>query len=113
MWLQNPVGRVIADILIPNCSTILLKSLALRTLYELTRISAEFHARHVPDRPALETLKKLESYRTPDPFTGKPYTWNAEKSILYSLGCDKIDNNGEFSVILKTGDYTLYLKVNN
>ena len=57
-------------------------------------ISAELHLHYDPDKPVQEILNSLESYKVLDPCSGKPYKWNDEKQLLYSIGIDREDNGG-------------------
>jgi hypothetical protein len=41
-----------------------------------------------------EILKELETYQSLDPCSGKPYVWEPEKKVLYSIGTDGVDNEG-------------------
>ncbi len=94
-WLQNPLGKVIYDIAIPNMNAVVFKGYRLRAYYDMTRILAEYRLKQSPDQPVLETLKQLETYKTADPCTGKPYAWNEAKRVLYSFGIDRKDHKGK------------------
>jgi len=61
----------------------------------LTRISVELHLEYDPNKPVMETLMGLESYKIQDPCSGKPYTWDEQKQRLYGFGTDKDDDNGK------------------
>jgi hypothetical protein len=65
------------------------------------KISAELHLNYDPDKPVQEILNSLESYKLLDPCSGKPYKWNDEKQLLYSIGTDRKDNGGETNLYHK------------
>jgi hypothetical protein len=46
------------------------------------------------DKSAIAVFNELETYKTLDPGSNKPYRWNPEKNLLYSIGVDGKDNNG-------------------
>lgn len=71
------------------------KSYRKKATYDMVRISAELHLNYDPDKPVQEILRSLESYKVLDPCSGKPYKWNDEKQLLYSIGTDRKDNGGE------------------
>jgi hypothetical protein len=93
-WLRNPVGKILFDIATPNLVTIMHKSHRIRALYEMTRILAELHMKYSPEKSVPEILKELETYKSTDPGSGKPYKWEPEKKLLYSIGTDGTDNKG-------------------
>jgi len=94
----NPFGKFIAeDIAIPNLLGVVHKTYHIRALIDMIRISAELHLNYDPEKPIEEILKSLNSYKTMDPCSGKPYIWNNEKQILYSLGIDRDDDGGTYS----------------
>lgn len=55
---------------------------------------AELHMNYSAERNVTDILKELDSYKTHDPCSGKPYAWNKKKGILYSIGTDRVDNEG-------------------
>jgi len=77
------------------------KSYSRKTTYDMVRISAELHLDYDPDKPVQEILNSLESYKVLDPCSGKPYKWNDEKQLLYSIGTDRKDNGGETNLYQK------------
>jgi hypothetical protein len=94
-WLQNAVGKFIfSKDLKPDLQHDILASYQTKALYDLTRISAEFHLNYSHDQPVKEILSHLESYKTPDPYSGKPYIWNKKKAVLYSVGANRRDDGG-------------------
>ena len=118
-WLQNPLGKswYDKDKVFGNLHKVIYKSYRLKAFYEMLRISAELHLNYTPDKPVRAILDGLESYRTlQDSCSGKPYVWNDEKQILYSIGIDREDNGGETQQYerIKGMDYPipviLYLK---
>jgi hypothetical protein len=80
---------------------VIFKSYSRKTTYDMVRISAELHLNYDPDKPVQEILNSLESYKVPDPCSGKPYKWNDEKQFLYSIGADRKDNGGETNLYQK------------
>jgi hypothetical protein len=119
-WLQNPVGKIIfqekvkSDAL-KNLFTTTHKSYWLKAAYDMTRITAELHRAYVPGKPVQEILNSLETYRTwVDPCSGKPYVWNDQKQLLYSIGIDREDDGGVMDFNTMEADYTqpviLYIK---
>ena len=96
-WLRNGTGKILLDVSSSNLGVVVFKSLRARSIYDMTRISAELHLRHDPSRSVQENLNLLETYRqTPDPCSGKPYIWNGKKQVLYSEGLDRIDGGGTY-----------------
>lgn len=106
-WLQNPSGKTMFQKFLgektgKNLFVASFKGYAVKTFYDMTRIAAELHLNYTPDKPVKEILAGLETYRTlPDPCSGKPYIWNEEKQILYSIGFDREDNGGGESQLYK------------
>ncbi|MCX6581632.1 MAG: hypothetical protein NT166_15770 [Candidatus Aminicenantes bacterium] len=102
-WLQNPTGKnmLYKSSMWTNSTgmfhSIVPKSHQLKILYDLTRVSAELHLKYDPEKPVMETLLTLDTYKTPDPGSenGKPYSWNEQKHLLYGLGIDRKDDNGK------------------
>lgn len=96
-WLQNPMGKLSIDsISYPNFHATIFKSYALKAVYDMTKISAELHMNYTADKPVQEILDGLETYTSlKDPCSGKPYKWHETKQILYSIGTDRKDNDGE------------------
>lgn len=93
-WIRNPLGKIIFDIAIPNIPLVVFKSYRTRAYYEMTRILAELQMKYSPEKPVEDILKELESYQSLDPCSGKPYVWEPEKKVLYSIGTDGVDNQG-------------------
>ncbi|UCH98001.1 MAG: hypothetical protein JSV88_14425, partial [Candidatus Aminicenantes bacterium] len=85
------------------------KSYMKKAVYDMVRISAELHLKYDPDKPVQEILNGLEAYKTLDPCSGKPYKWNDEKQLLYSIGTDRVDNAGETNIYRKIAgsDYAI------
>lgn len=94
-WLQNPAGKMAATERLFNGLAFVVKAHQTKTIYDLTRISAEIHLEYDPHKPVLETLKRLETYKTTDPGTGKPYVWHEQKQRLYGFGTDCDDDDGK------------------
>jgi hypothetical protein len=96
-WLQNPLGKKAFDeISLGNFIPVIYKSYALKTTHDMLRIAADLQRSYDPQRPVQAQLNDLPSYRELlDPCSGKPYVWNDSKQILYSIGIDRRDNQGE------------------
>lgn len=93
-WLRNPVGKILFEIAVLTTSPVISKSYRTRVYYEMTRILAELHMNYSTDKSVADILKELESYKTHDPCSGKPYAWDNRKKILYSIGKDRVNNGG-------------------
>jgi hypothetical protein len=100
-WVQNPSGKNyyqkwLGDRKdINNFVAAIQKSHYTRALYDMTRISAELRMHYREGKKVKTILERLDTYRTSmDPFSGKPYTWNEKKQILYSFGPDMDDDGG-------------------
>ena len=90
------MGKIFLDnIGHPSFKSIVLKSYISKTYYDMLRISAELHLNYTPGKSVPEILDGLETYKELDPCSGKPYIWNEEKQILYSIGTDRKDDNGK------------------
>lgn len=114
-WLQNGTGKVIASELVPNLLSAINKAYLVKSIYDMVRITAELHLKYDPQKSVAENLKELESYKTPDPYSGKPYTWNQKKQVFYGIGADRKDDGGRpFDYPNLTGDFVvpciLYIK---
>ncbi|MGE5344155.1 MAG: hypothetical protein ACM3SY_22030 [Candidatus Omnitrophota bacterium] len=99
-WLQNPGGKIefqrCLDSNVPkNLLVASFKGYAVKSFYDLTKISAELHLHYTPNRPVQDILNGLTTYRTlPDPCSGKTYIWKDDRQILYGIGMDRTDNGG-------------------
>jgi hypothetical protein len=99
-WLRNPLGKMMVRSAVPYAWPILqhyvYRSHELRARYELTRLLARARLRAGPgmtlSREALREL--LDAARERDPFSGKPYLFNPDSGMLYSVGQDGLDNKG-------------------
>ncbi len=96
-WLQNPMGKKALDALsLGNFIPVIYKSWALKAMHDMLHIAADLHRSYDPARSLQAQLNDLPSYRELlDPCSGKPYVWNESKQILYSIGIDRRDNQGE------------------
>ena len=95
-WLRNPTGKRLFDLMVPNMGMVAYKALRTRSIYDMTRISAELHLRYDPARSVQENLSVLATYQTLDPCSGKPYIWNEERQVLYGVGLDRVDGGGAY-----------------
>lgn len=95
--LQNMVGKVLLDVANSNNFIVVVyKSYMLKTFHDMLHIAADLHRSFDPTRSVQSQLNDLPSYRELlDPCSGKPYIWNEAKQILYSIGIDRRDNQGE------------------
>lgn len=96
-WLQNPLGKKrLDDLLTSNFIAVIYKSYALKATHDMLHIAADLHRSYDPQRPVQAQLNDLPSYRELlDPCSGKPYVWNDSKQLLYSIGVDRRDNQGD------------------
>lgn len=96
-WLQNPLGKkALDDLSLDNFIPVIYKSWALKAAHDMLHIAADLHRSFAPDRSMQSQLNDLQSYRELlDPCSGKPYVWNEVKQILYSIGIDRRDNQGD------------------
>jgi hypothetical protein len=102
-WLRNAGGKLLLESYNDYAMgykrgegiyAVIFKAYQKKALYDMVKISAELHLKYIPEKPVQEILNGLDSYRVPDPCSGKPYIWNGEKQVLYSIGTDRVDNNG-------------------
>ena len=112
-WLKNPVGKTFFIVSASGAiGAHLFKSLRLRVTVDMIRILAELKLKYIYGKKIEDLLIQLETYKTVDPGSGKHYKWSAEKQILYSIGMDKIDNNGVEIFGKTTGtDVTMPIKI--
>lgn len=110
-WLQNPGGKLhmhnFAHEGGRNLAVVILKSNRVKTTYQILRISAELHQEFNPNEPMQKILNRLDTYKVPDPCSGKPYIWNDQKQILYSIGTDLKDDGGDPQWNDEFGDFPL------
>ena len=97
-WLQNAEGKIFLEKMgYKDFIKSVARSYIAKTYYDMLRISAELHLNYRSDIPVQEILNGLRTYQTLlDPCSGKPYLWNEQKQILYSIGIDRMDNGGIF-----------------
>lgn len=91
---KNPVGKNLFTTAANNVGTAIFMSNRLRCRFEMVRILAEFQLKYSPGKKVPDVLEQLESYKLPDPFSGKPYRWNSKQKVLYSIGIDGVDDGG-------------------
>ncbi|MBN2398910.1 MAG: hypothetical protein JXI33_01070 [Candidatus Aminicenantes bacterium] len=96
-WLQNPLGKKrLDDEKSENFVAVVYKSWALKAWHDMLHIAADLHRSYDPTRPIQSQFNDLPSYRELlDPCSGKPYIWNEAKQVLYSIGIDRRDNQGD------------------
>lgn len=111
-WFFNPGGKQILDQWYSSYHSIILKTYKVRTFYEMTRICAELYLKDDPTKPAAEVLKQLDTYnKTIDPCSGKPYAWNPQKQVLYSIGTDRNDDNGRYDSTTLDTDFAVPVRL--
>lgn len=111
-WFINPGGKLIFDRWFTNFHSIILKTYKARAFYDMTRICAELHLKDDPAKPVEEVLKQLDTYnKTIDPCSGKPYTWNPQKQVLYSIGTDRNDDTGKYDTTTLDTDFALPVRL--
>jgi hypothetical protein len=99
-WLRNPLGKMMVRSAVPFTWPVLqhyvYRSHGLKARYDLVRLLAEARLRAGPgmnlSQVALQGL--LATVPERDPFSGKPYLFNPESGMLYSVGPDGSDNGG-------------------
>ncbi|MCP4215496.1 MAG: hypothetical protein GY765_12655, partial [bacterium] len=112
-WLQNAEGKKQFDAFLNSktskgLATASHKGWSLRAAYDMTCIAAEIHHNYAPGKPVAEMLKGLDIYKKRlDPCSGKPYIWNEQKHILYSIGTDGDDDGGKFTFTSMDTDFAL------
>jgi hypothetical protein len=115
-WLQNPAGKLLLGEE-GMVGMAIVKSYRAKTYYDMVRIAAELHLNYTADKPVESQLESLNSYRSPDPFSGKPYRWNEQKQVLYSLGNNRQDDGGLENNATLDKDFVmpciLYVKTKN
>lgn len=99
-WLQNPAGKLLLSEMTgfhdwyPNQVG---KAYLTKAYYDMVKIAADLHLNYDGDIPTSKLLLKLKTYKDlTDLCSGKPYSWNETRQVLYSLGVDRKDNDGEF-----------------
>jgi hypothetical protein len=110
-WLINPAGKSIYHSYRYKYFNMISQAHQTRALYDLVRISAEFHLEDNPGEPVEEVLERLAAYKTIDRCSGKPYKWNPQKRILYSIGTDRRDNGGVMDCKTTTSDFALPVRL--
>jgi len=71
-------------------------SYSVKTLYDLTKISAELRYKYKGEKSIISVLKTLNAYqKLLDPFSGKPYKYDSHKKLLYGFGPNLIDDKGK------------------
>ncbi len=110
-WIQNPLGKNFFAGFNMNFPTVILKSIHLKTLYDMVRISAQLHLKYDSSKSVQENLNSLDLYNSLiDPCSGKPYKWHEKKQMLYSFGGDRDDDGGKDGP-LKSWDADFFIPV--
>jgi len=106
-WVYNPTGKYVFSLVSPKLGSAIYKGHRLRATYDMTRIMAEFHLKHIPGSDVKTTLNRLESYKTIDLCSGKQYLYSAAKKCLYSIGPDQKNNDGTFVSKVEGSDFII------
>jgi hypothetical protein len=121
-WLKNAGGKILLGKWTDyqtegKLLSVIHKSYRLKTMHDMLIIACHLHMSYRPGQPVARQLSRLEVYQAlTDPCSGKPYRWNDAKQLLYSIGVDRQDNQGETKDYqqIKGSDYAmpvfLYLK---
>jgi hypothetical protein len=82
-WFQNPSGKLLfSKFGVLHLSYDILLSHRTRARYGLTRLNAQLHLEYTGKEPVETVLKRLEAYKEPDPYTGRPYQWDARRKMF-------------------------------
>jgi hypothetical protein len=88
-WLWNPSGKLLYESFGPvRQKRSIERDYLARALHDLVRIAATLRLAPSGARPE-ETDPGVR-----DPFSGRPYRWDAERSLLWSVGVDGKDDQG-------------------
>jgi len=113
-WVINPIGKILFKYMNINLAAVIFKSYRLKTIYDMTRIAAELHLKDDPTLPIPKILEQLETYKsTIDPCSGKPYQWNSQDKVLYSIGTDRVDQNGKHDATTFKTDFVVPIHLKN
>jgi hypothetical protein len=111
-WFINPGGKMLIREVLISITALSLRTYRVRTCYDMTRISAELHLEDDPSQPVQQVLNRLTTYtQTVDPCSGKPYIWNSQKRILYSIGTDRKDDHGKNDMSTYQADFVLPVRL--
>lgn len=109
-WLQNPTGKYLFKNILDESDhrlkDLIFGSYRLKARYDMFRIAAElkhqFSANTETAPSPVDLLSQLESYKTPDPFSGKPYKFRIMEAApgrtvckIYSVGMNRKDDGGQ------------------
>lgn len=115
-WLRNAGGKLLLESYNnyamgykqgEGIYAVIFKTYQKKAFYDMVKISAELHLKYAPEKSVQEILNGLDSYKALDPCSGKPYIWNGEKQVLYSIGTDRVDNGGTFNKAAMATDVVL------
>ncbi len=94
LWrLKNSMGKMSFAMTSVSDSPFL-RSNRLRARYMMTRILAELRLKYTEGRDVQDVLDELDTYKTMDPCSGKPFVLNKKSWVLYSIGVDRKDGGG-------------------
>ena len=89
-WLLNPSGRLLYESFgLVRQKRVIERAFLARALSDLVRLSASLHLDRQPEGDEGRDLGPL------DPFSGRPYRWDAGRSLLWSVGADGKDDQGD------------------
>ncbi|MCP4149404.1 MAG: hypothetical protein GY757_16775 [bacterium] len=106
-WVRNPLGKVFYaqynETAAATSRELLRVAYRCRIVYELTKIAAELRLKYkdAGKKDIMKLLSGLDSYKALDPYSGKPYLWNNEKKVLYSIGVNRKDDGGSEGYVTK------------
>ena len=115
-WLWNGGGKILLEAYNDYASaykkgegiySVIFKAYQKKALYDMVKISAELHLKYNLEKPVQEILNGLDSYKVPDPCSGKPYIWDEDKQVLYSIGTDRVDDGGSYATSTISTDVVL------
>lgn len=89
-WLWNPSGKLLYESFgLARLKRVVERSALVRALYDLVRLSASLRV-----KGSRESSEGPDT-GAPDPFSGRPYRWDPGRSILWSVGADGKDDQGD------------------
>lgn len=94
----NPIGRMLVALLVPSRDTFLAAHTRVQSELAAIRLVVacrRYEIDHGELPPALDALVSDYLDAVPsDPFDGKPFRYDRERAVVYSIGADLIDGGG-------------------